>query len=317
MKRLFSRTYSGAPDLNLLIEFARETTRARWPRSTYKKVGDVVWGMPPVDSEKFDIRLWFDGAKLLACSWFEPPMNLEFDIMPGLVPYEQIADEILEWGQSHCEIGLQPADDTIPRAWAMLGYDNVILTMALDSDIERVTFLKRRDYIRTEGFDVLYRRSLDDLISAPPLEPPLRLRHATEADLEARVDVHRDAWSVWCLSRATIENYRQLRNCPIYDPELDVVLEGATGRFLAYCIGWLDVANGFGHFEPVGCRPAFTGRGYARAVTIECMHRMQARGMRTALVQTASVNQRARVLYPACGFAEVDRAYHYTKRVSL
>ena len=145
----------------------------------------------------------------------------------------------------------------------------------------------------------------------------MRLRHATEADLEARVDVHRDAWSVWCLSRATIENYRQLRNCPIYDPELDVVLEGATGRFLAYCIGWLDVANGFGHFEPVGCRPAFTGRGYARAVTIECMHRMQARGMRTALVQTASVNQRARVLYPACGFAEVDRAYHYTKRVSL
>ena len=103
----------------------------------------------------------------------------------------------------------------------MLGYDNLILTMALDSDIERISFLKRRDYIRTEGFDVLYRRSLEDLISAPPLEPPLRLRHATDAALEARVDVHRDAWSVWGPSRATVENYRQLRNCPIYDPELE------------------------------------------------------------------------------------------------
>jgi ribosomal protein S18 acetylase RimI-like enzyme len=64
------------------------------------------------------------------------------------------------------------------------------------------------------------------------------------------------------------------------------VLEDASGRFLSYCIGWLDRANGFGHFEPVGCRPNFTGRGYARAVTIEGMRRMQARGMHTALVAT-------------------------------
>jgi ribosomal protein S18 acetylase RimI-like enzyme len=116
------------------------------------------------------------------------------------------------------------------------------------------------------------------------------------------------------LSAATIENYRRLRNAPIYDPELDVVLEDASGRFVAYCIGWLDMANRFGHFEPVGCRPAFTGRGYARAVVIECMRRMQARGMHTALVSTASVNQPARALYQSCGFVEADRAYHYTKR---
>jgi mycothiol synthase len=55
-----------------------------------------------------------------------------------------------------------------------------------------------------------------------------------------------------------------------------VVLEDAGGRFLAYCVGWLDIANGFGHFEPVGCRPSVAGRGYARAVIIEGMRRMQA-----------------------------------------
>jgi ribosomal protein S18 acetylase RimI-like enzyme len=102
---------------------------------------------------------------------------------------------------------------------------------------------------------------------------------------------------------------------PVYDPELDVVLEDGSGRFLSYCIGWLDRANGFGHFEPVGCRPNFTGRGYARAVTIEGMRRMQARGMHTALVATASVNERARVLYPSCGFVEVDCAHHNTKNI--
>ncbi len=102
----------------------------------------------------------------------------------------------------------------------------------------------------------------------------------------------------------------------LLDPELDVVLEDSRGRFLSYCIGWLDVANALGHFEPVGCRPDFTGRGYARAVTIEGLRRMQARGMRIALVGTEGINERARVLYPSCGFVEVDRAYFYVKPVS-
>jgi len=192
----------------------------------------------------------------------------------------------------------------------------VLLTMALDDDVQRLSLLKRHTYERTEGFDVLYRRSLGTPIVAPKLDPSLLLRHPTDADLDARVDVHRDSWSVWGPSAMTVENYRRLRNAPVYDPELDVVLEDAEGSFLAYCIGWLDVANGFGHFEPVGSRPNFTGRGYARAVTIEGMRRMQARGMHTALVATANVNARARVLYPSCGFVEVHRAHHYTTGIA-
>ena len=62
----------------------------------------------------------------------------------------------------------------------------------------------------------------------PELDAGLRLRHATDADLEARVDVHRDAWSVWGRSKTTVETYRRLRSAPLYDPELDVVLEDAA-----------------------------------------------------------------------------------------
>jgi hypothetical protein len=53
----------------------------------------------------------------------------------------------------------------------------------------------------------------------------------------------------------TVENYRRLRGASVYDPKLHVVLEDAEGRFLAYCIGWLEVANGFGHFEPSAAVP--------------------------------------------------------------
>lgn len=43
---------------------------------------------------------------------------------------------------------------------------------------------------------------------------------------------------------------------------------------------------------------------------------MQTRGLHTALVATASVNERARVLYPSCGFVEVDRAHYYVKQLA-
>jgi mycothiol synthase len=313
MRDFTSRAYAGASDLNLLIEFAEKAAGARWPRSTYKNVGDVVWALAPADDPQASVRLWFAGADLVAYASFEAPFSLEFDIVPRLAWYDSVADEILMWAESRARA--RAGAQTIPKALAMLGYEMISLTTALDSDRQRIGMLERHGFTRADGFDVLYRRSLSDPIELPTLDPSLRLRHATDADLEARVNVHRDAWSVWGPSRATVENYRRLRRAPRYDPELDVVLEDAGGRFIAYCIGWLDAANGIGNFEPVGCRPAFTGHGYARAVTVEGMRRMRARGMHTALVFTASVNQRARVLYPSCGFVEVDRAYHYTNRV--
>ena len=313
MNNLPSRAYAGAPDLKLLIEFAKRAASERWPRSTYKKVGDMVWGTPGVGPNA-NLQLWFDGSDLVAYAWFEPPLNLEFDIQPGLALYDSVGAEILAWAESRARDLARAGKQPIPKAWAMLGYEMAVLTAALDSDDQRLSLLDRTGFTRTDGFEVLYSRSLNDPIPPPDLGPSLRLRHVTDADLEARVDVLRDAWSVWGPSAATVESYRLLRGAPVYDPELDVVLEDSTGMFLSYCIGWLDVANGFGHFEPVGCRPAFTGRGYARAVTLEAMHRMRARGMHTALVSTAGVNARARVLYPSCGFAEVERAHHFGLR---
>ena len=267
MNPFSSRAYAGIADLHLLIDFARKATRARWPRSTYQKVGDVVWSFAPGFDPSHNIHLWFDRDSLAAYAWFEPPLNAEFDIRPGLSPYDQLGDEILGWverrQQNLARIGTEP----VSKAHAMLVGDARALSVtALSSDEQRISLLERRGYKRADGFNVLYSRSLIGApIVAPELPAGLRLRHATDDDLDARVDVHRDAWSVWGSSKITVESYRQLRSAPLYDPELDVVLEDATGRFLSYCIGWQDAANGIGHFEPVGCRPDSTGRGYARA----------------------------------------------------
>jgi ribosomal protein S18 acetylase RimI-like enzyme len=319
MNPFSSRAYDGAADLPLLVEFAQTTTGARWPSATYQKVGDVVWMLYAAGFDP-NVRLWFAADGLAAYAWFEPPASLDFgfDIRTCLSRDDSLADEILEWAEERRQILASVGRESIPKAYAMLLGDTLTATKlsstALDSDGARISLLERRGFRRVDGFTVLYSRSLVGTpISAPELPAGLRLRHATDADLDARVDVHRDAWSVWGKSKVTVENYRRLRAAPLYDPELDVVLEDSDGRFLSYCIGWADTANAIGHFEPVGCRPDSIGRGYARAVTIEAMRRMQARGLRTALVSTASVNQRARVLYPSCGFVEVDRAHYYVK----
>ena len=314
MPSFSSRAYAGGADLDRLIDFAQKATGARRPRSTYMKAGDVVWMMPGFEPEK-NIRLWFDGDGLAAYAYFEPPLTVDFDVRPEASADESLTEEVLQWAEERRQNLGRLGRDSIPKAYAMLG-ENTISTKALESDQQRISILQRNGYTRTDRFGVLYSRSLVEApIVQPELDAGLRLRHATDADLVARVDVHRDAWSVWGPSKATVETYRRLRSAPLYDPELDVVLEDAAGKFLSYCIGWLEPANGIGHFEPVGCRPDFTGRGYARAVTIEGMRRMQARGLHTALVGTESVNQRARVLYPSCGFVEVDRAHYYVKQL--
>jgi hypothetical protein len=66
MNQLVSRSYVGTPDLNLLINLAQRAARARRPQSTYKKVGDVVWGSPGGSDPNINIKLWFDGADLVA-----------------------------------------------------------------------------------------------------------------------------------------------------------------------------------------------------------------------------------------------------------
>lgn len=325
MNCLVSRHYTGGSDLGLLIEFAASAAKARWPRSTYKKVGDVVWMMRAPGFDPFaDLQLWFDGSELVAYGWFDPPLNFDFDIKPGLAAYDSLGDEILQWAEARRRTLARAGEQSIPKAFSMLGYDAVAMTEVLRSDEQRKSLVERRGYTQTEGFGVVYSRSLEDLIAAPKLDSSLlRLRHATDADLEERVDLHRDAWSAWGSSTWTsterlkaLEGYRWLRNAPVYDQELDIVLEDPSGRFLAYCIGWFDAVNGFGHFEPVGCRPTCTRRRYARAVMVEAMRRMRARGTHTALVATAGVNAPARALYPSCGFVEVERAHHYTKDIS-
>jgi ribosomal protein S18 acetylase RimI-like enzyme len=288
--------------VDLLVAFAREQTAARWPGLSYWHVGDIVWRI--FQNTVFDpvanIRVWSSGERVDGVGWFEPPDQVEFDVRAaeaGLVT------EILAWAEE--------------RARLLRAHDGAALltTTALDADAERIAMVETRGYAKLERHNVRMRRSLDAAIPDVPMANGMRIRHATNDHVEERVDLHRDAWSVWGTSSVTAEAYRRLRGAPGYDEQLDIVVEAADGRLVSYCVCWIDAANGVGEFEPVGTRPEFAGQGLARAVIFEGLRRMRERGMHTALVQTASINERALALYPSCGFEVVERELSYTKRL--
>lgn len=314
MSAFTSRPYAGESDLDLLIDFARQAVIARRPRAAYWYPGDIVWQAftPNFDPRKH-IQLWFDDSGLAGHAWFEPPLNVEFDVRDDLREDDALAGAILDWAEGRRVAALKPGEH-VPIAYAMLG-EGTLATSALESDPARVEMLERRGYSRNDRHNVCYSLSLEEPLAAPPLAPRMRLRFASEADLDERIELHRDAWSVWGSSGQNVPDYRRLRAAPLYDETLDVVLE-LDGRLVAYCICWADPASGIGNFEPAGVRPGLTGRGLGRAVIFEGLRRLRERGLHTAYVGTASVNARASVLYESCGFRLIDRGWYYTKGVT-
>ncbi|MEX0749380.1 MAG: GNAT family N-acetyltransferase [Dehalococcoidia bacterium] len=304
-----ARPYERASDLRLLIEFAQQVTRAR-PQLTYYHPGDFVWQLYAFDRSD-DVRLWTidETGEIVACAIFEPPLNFQFEVRPGVRDDRGLASDVLRWVEQRRALVAREAD--IPLAYRWLG-TGTLSAFVFDSDAERGTLLAEHGYERAGESGVRFARALDEPLPAVVLPRGARFRSIGDDDSEARAELHRDAWSVWGESKFSIELYRRLRAAPLYDPDLDIVLEH-EGQLVSYCVCWLDTANGVGYFEPVGTRSTATGRGFGRAVVREGMRRLKEKGMQTALVGGATVNKPAQALYASAGFEIIEREHGYVK----
>jgi ribosomal protein S18 acetylase RimI-like enzyme len=309
-----SRPYEGQGDLSRLIAFAQRLIAARLPMHAYYHPGDFVWQLYALDGSD-DVRLWMrrDDGAVAACAIFEPPLTFQFGIEPSLADDATLGRDVLEWVEAR-RAGA-PEKDNIPLAYQGLG-SNTLSTWAFDSDVDRIALLRSQGYERGNAGGLRFARDLDDTL--PPVKLPggARFRRMTDADAQERADLHRDAWSVWGTSKVSDALYRRLRSAPLYDADLDVVVE-YRAQLASYCVCWLDTANAVGYFEPVGTRPSMTGRGLGRAVIHEGMRRLREKGMRRAFVGTAAVNEAAAALYTSAGFEIVDRERFYVKSDSM
>jgi ribosomal protein S18 acetylase RimI-like enzyme len=94
-----------------------------------------------------------------------------------------------------------------------------------------------------------------------------------------------------------------------------VVAAAPNGDIAAFSIVWLDAINRVGSFEPVGTHPDYQRKGLGRAVMLEALRRLEARGMQQAIVCTGNDNLPAIRLYESVGFRTVNKLGQYKKRV--
>jgi GNAT superfamily N-acetyltransferase len=92
----------------------------------------------------------------------------------------------------------------------------------------------------------------------------------------------------------------RLRQCSLYDPELDLAVEAPGGDVAGYSLYWFDPVTGVGLLEPMRVEDAYQRRGLARAMLTAGLERLARRGARRLKVGYGT--EVARKLYVGAGF---------------
>jgi predicted N-acetyltransferase YhbS len=103
----------------------------------------------------------------------------------------------------------------------------------------------------------------------------------------------------------------RLRQCPLYDPALDLAVEAADGQVAGYALFWHDpVAVGL--VEPMRVETPYERRGLARGMLTAGLDRLAKRGARW--LKVGSVTDAARALYIGAGFRTTSTSSSFTWR---
>jgi ribosomal protein S18 acetylase RimI-like enzyme len=292
------RTADGPADLRAMQSLAQRLWAAgpsRW------HIGELVWfrlqhgGGPDADER---IAVWEHDGGPVAWAWARTGGggSLDLQLDPA---HPALAVEVLRWFEELT--------------------DGAGAVTVLDGDTTLIEALTGRGYRERTGgpFFVHLTRELTDL-ATPHAPEGYWLRPVRgEADAEARAAVHRAAFSrPDAPSPVTADSYRQVMRCWPYRPELDWLAgRTADGAPAAFCLVWLDEANGAAVLEPVGTDPGHRRRGLAAAATLAALHAARRLGARTARVCARGDDAwpDARATYGALGFRPLARNRTFTR----
>jgi ribosomal protein S18 acetylase RimI-like enzyme len=286
--------------------------RSRTTDWRYWHVGELAFGFFMIDCHldpQKHVRLWHDGKKLVGYAMLGDDAYFDWQVLPE---YEGkgIETETLAWTEGLL-VELRAGDAERWKGPMMVG--------TRQDNAERIAFLEGHGFRRGEYVEVNMLRSLDDPIGEqqlPEASPPgyvVRSLSSDPAEVSLRAEGHREVWRPWTVGEVTDEQYARFMKMPGYDRDLDVVAVAPDGTIAAYVNGWLDSVNHIGDLGPVGAREAYRRQGLTRAVLLECLRRMKARGMDRVCVSTGEPNAAARGLYESVGFRIVNRYVEYAR----
>lgn len=294
---LHDRPYESAADFDAMRALLVDSLgRAGLP--VYATIGDIDWWRSSEEDPRaiFLTQLWFDGQRPVAWAW---PVDDQVDIVVH-PDYPALHDAALAWAEAEYVRRQGDAPEKPLSAWSFT------------TDATRTAALTARGYRATERGQVHFTQPIAAPFGASSSLPPgYRFDHVRgPADIPRRVAVQRAAFESEFMSDAIA---RAVQASPTYRPELDLVIVAPDDSYAAFSLIWLDEANRVGVFEPLGVAAAHWRRGLGKALMAEGLRRLAGLGARTACVQTGIDNHRARGLYAAAGFTELDRNYVWVR----
>jgi ribosomal protein S18 acetylase RimI-like enzyme len=268
--------------------------------ASYTHPGALDWAThypPDEQRRRRNIRLWErmseDPPALEAWAIFLPNEET-FDLfvspaLYGTPAHDIVMEEYVVWAEARArEVGLKQ----LSPFW-VLDYDTV-----MDRLMQANGFV----VVQADPPPPLFERSLDELptIPLPDGFTVQGVRNLDDGRLRAQAThgafrPHDDWDGYWA-------EYAQFIGSAAYDGERDLFVRSPDGRGASACTIWFDPLNAVGLFEPVATHPDFQGKGLGKAVMAEGMRRMQAAGMRRAIVGFDPNNLAALALYTSMGF---------------
>jgi ribosomal protein S18 acetylase RimI-like enzyme len=304
---LTSREYRTEADLHQMLDLLM-AARSQTDDWRYFHVGELLFSFFMVVchlNPQEHVRLWHDDAStLVGYAILGEDPTFDCQVSPEYA-WSGIGAEALAWAEARLT-KLRQRD-------AQLWGGNIISGTRQD-DALRIAFLADHGFRRGAYVEVNMLRPLDMPIPTAALPAGYQVRAVAGAsDLAERAGIQREVWQPWTVGNVSGDDYAHFMGLPGYYRDLDIVAVAPDGAIAAYVNGWIDPVNRIGDFGPVGARPAYRRQGLTRAVLLECLRRMQARGMDRVCVSTGETNFPARGLYESVGFRVVNRYLEYTR----
>ena len=302
-----SRSYETENDLVLMQKLLMEGRALTndWGFAHIDVLMDVFFMVACHLNPKEHIRLWFDQDKIVGYAILSEDPNFDFQVLPKYA-WRGIEDEALAWADTR----LRDLRTTDVERWG-----GQIVSGSHQDNARRIAFLVQHGFQPGGNFsEVNMMCSLEGQIPTAVLPPGFEIRSiAAQGEVSSRAEAIRDVWKPWTVGNVSDDNYAYFMLLPGYDRDLDVVAVAPGGTIAAYANGWIDPINRIGDIGPVGAREAYRRQGLTRAVMLECLHRMQARGLNRVVVSTGVSNTPAINLYQSVGFKIVNKYQEYVK----
>jgi ribosomal protein S18 acetylase RimI-like enzyme len=295
------RPFQANADLRAMGNLLRRAYAARTDWNTYSFARFDIWEQRRLADVALSgqaewqtgIQLWESGGDLIGAVFFESPTDA---MLIGDPAYPELIDPLLDWAEAR---------------YRMQRADQPLMIEALESNVARCELLRARGYTLYPGYFIRRHKLLDPRVIEPVNLPPGFTIRPLDTEEDRRL-YPRAVQSVFNRS-ATVEQDEFLKQAPSYTPELNLLVWSDQHEIAAFCTVWIDPANHYAEFEPVGTVPSFQKRGLGSALLAHAHNRLREMGCLLATVHSWSTAEGANKLYQAAGLLPEDHQLNWVR----